>query len=319
MNKSSFCMKILSIVCVTLFLALTPALAQEAEGSSATENVVIPESNPINVDELERIVPVPTQFGFMPAASSRMERIISFHDDLMIWILGGIVAVVLGLLLYVSFRYRKKKNPTPSSTTHNVLIEIIWTAIPVLILIVIALPSFKMLYYLERVEDPEMTVKVTGYQWYWGYEYMDHGNFSFLSYMIPDDEIDYSKGQKRLLSTDNPVVLPIDTNIRFLITAADVIHSFTVPPFGFKKDAVPGRLSETWVKIDKPGVYYGQCSEICGTGHAFMPIEIHAVTKEEFEQWVLFAQEEFAFYDGEYGLNGPISIAYNNLQLEGVR
>ena len=177
-----------------------------------------------------------------------------------------------------------------------------------LILIVIAVPSFKMLYYLERVPaETEMTVKVTGYQWYWGYEYIDHGNFSFLSYMIPDDEIDESKGQVRLLSTDNPVVLPVDTTIRFIVTAGDVLHSFTIPSFGFKKDAVPGRLNETWVKIDKPGVYYGQCSEICGTGHAFMPIEIHAVSKEEFEEWVVKAKEEFAYAPTESGYDVALS------------
>ncbi len=268
---------------------------------------------------LNIVLPKPTQMGLMEAASSRMERITDFHNNLLMWIITAIVIFVMGLLFWVAIRYNRKKNPTPSKTTHNVLIEILWTAIPVLILIIIAIPSFKMLYYLERVEDPEMTVKVTGYQWYWGYEYVDHDNINFLSYMIPEDEVDPAKNQVRLLSTDNPVVLPIDTNIRFIVTAADVLHSFTVPPFGFKKDAVPGRLNETWVKIDKPGIYFGQCSEICGTNHAYMPIEIHAVTKEEFEEWLITAKEKFAYNAHTAPIHYAMNTALNNTVIEGVR
>lgn len=268
---------------------------------------------------LNIVLPKPTQMGLMEAASSRMERITDFHNNLLMWIITAIVIFVMGLLFWVAIRYNRKKNPTPSKTTHNVLIEILWTAIPVLILIIIAIPSFKMLYYLERVEDPEMTVKVTGYQWYWGYEYVDHDNINFLSYMIPEDEVNPAKNQVRLLSTDNPVVLPIDTNIRFIVTAADVLHSFTVPPFGFKKDAVPGRLNETWVKIDKPGIYFGQCSEICGTNHAYMPIEIHAVTKEEFEEWLITAKEKFAYNAHTAPIHYAMNTALNNTVIEGVR
>lgn len=268
---------------------------------------------------LNIVLPKPTQMGLMEAASSRMERITDFHNNLLMWIITAIVIFVMGLLFWVAIRYNRKKNPTPSKTTHNVLIEILWTAVPVLILIIIAIPSFKMLYYLERVEDPEMTVKVTGYQWYWGYEYVDHDNINFLSYMIPEDEVDPAKNQVRLLSTDNPVVLPIDTNIRFIVTAADVLHSFTVPPFGFKKDAVPGRLNETWVKIDKPGIYFGQCSEICGTNHAYMPIEIHAVTKEEFEEWLITAKEKFAYNAHTAPIHYAMNTALNNTVIEGVR
>lgn len=238
----------------------------------------------------------PTQLGLKEPASAQMERIYDFHT-LLLWIIIPIVIFVTGLLAWVAIRYRAKANPEPSKTTHHVMLEILWTAIPVIILIIIAIPSFKMLYYLDRVEEPEMTLKVTGYQWYWGYEYQDHEGLEFLSYPIPEDEIDESKGQRRLLSTDNKVVLPIDTNIQILITSADVIHAFTIPEFGFKKDAVPGRLNETWVRIDKPGTYYGQCSQICGVNHAYMPIEIEAVTKEEFEKWLVKAKEEFAFND----------------------
>ena len=270
------------------------------------------------VEKAELNLPKPGQINFMEPASQRMERIVDFHNGLL-WMAIGISLFVLGLLLWVAIRYNKKRNPTPSKTTHNVLIEILWTAVPVLILIIIAIPSFKMLYYLERVEDPEMTVKVTGYQWYWGYEYVDHDNLSFLSYMIPEDEIDESKGQRRLVSTDNPVVLPINTTIRFVVTAADVLHSFTIPSFGFKKDAVPGRLNETWVNIDKPGTYYGQCSEICGTNHAYMPVEILAVTKEEFEAWLITAKEEFAYNTNTAPIEYAMNDAVNNIAIEGVR
>jgi len=237
----------------------------------------------------------PTQLGLKEPATPQMERIVSFHDDLLMWIITAIVIFVTALLIYVCIRYRAKANPTPSKTTHNVPLEIMWTLIPCLILFVIAIPSFKMLYYLDRTEEPEMTLKVTGYQWYWGYEYQDHDGINFLSYMIADEDIDESIGQRRMLSTDNVVVLPVDTNIQITVTAADVIHSFTVPAFGIKKDAVPGRLNETWVRIEKPGTYYGQCSEICGINHAYMPIEIKAVSKEEFQEWLKTAKEEFTF------------------------
>jgi cytochrome c oxidase subunit 2 len=251
----------------------------------------------------------PTQLGLQDAASPQMERISWFHDTLLMWIITLIVIFVTALLIYVCIRYRAKRNPEASKTTHNVVLEILWTAIPVIILIIIAIPSFKMLYYLDRVEEPEMTIKVTGYQWYWGYEYQDHEGVEFLSYMIPDEEIDESQGQIRLLSTDNPVVLPIDTNIQILITSADVIHAFTIPAFGFKKDAVPGRMNETWVRIDKPGIYYGQCSQICGIKHAYMPIEVHAVTKQEFEQWTVEAKAKFALNNQQL----PYETAFNSI------
>ena len=241
----------------------------------------------------------PTGLGLREAASPQMERITWFHNNLLMYIITGIVVFVTALMAWVAIRYNKKANPEPSKTTHNVMLEIAWTVLPVIILIVIAVPSFKMLYYLDRVQEPEMTLKVTGYQWYWGYEYQDHEGVEFLSYMIPEEEIDESKGQKRLLSTDNAVVLPIDTNIQILVTSADVIHSFTIPAFGFKKDAVPGRMNETWVRIDKPGTYYGQCSQICGIKHAYMPIEVRAVTKEEFKEWIVKAKEEFAANDNK--------------------
>lgn len=250
------------------------------------------------VSALADNLPKPTQLNLKAPATPQMERIVSFHNGLLI-LITVIVVFVTALLIWVAIRYNKKANPTPSKTTHNVPLEIVWTLLPALIVAIIAFPSFKMLYYLDRSDNIEMTLKITGYQWYWGYEYPDHDNISFLSYMIPEDEVDEGKGQKRLLSTDNVVVLPTDTNIALQITSADVIHAFTIPDFGVKKDAVPGRLNETWVRIEKPGTYYGQCSQICGVNHAYMPIEIKAVPKEEFEAWIKTAKEEYASNDND--------------------
>lgn len=232
--------------------------------------------------------PLPMQLNLQPAVTPVAEKLHDFHNMLLV-IITVITIFVMGLLVYVMVRYREKANPNPSSTTHNVPLEIIWTVIPVIILIVIAVPSFRVLYFSEKLEKPEMVLKVTGYQWYWGYEYPDYGDINISSYMIKDEEIDASKGQKRLLSTDNPILVPTDTNIQVVITAAptDVLHAWTVPAFGVKKDAVPGRLNETWMRITKPGTYYGQCSELCGKGHAFMPIEVKAVPKAEFEEWIV--------------------------------
>ncbi len=225
------------------------------------------------------------QLNLMPAISPMKAEIIDFHNLLLV-IITAITIVTTALLLYAAIRYRRKKNVEPATFAHNTLIEVIWTIVPVIILIIIAIPSFKLLYFEDRIPEPEMTIKTTGYQWYWGYEYMDYDGLEFLSYPIPEDEIDESKGQRRLLSTDAPVVVPTETNIQLLVTAADVLHAFALPSAGVKKDAVPGRLNETWMRIDKPGVYFGQCSEICGTGHSYMPIEIHAVPKDEFDAWV---------------------------------
>jgi cytochrome c oxidase subunit 2 len=222
---------------------------------------------------------------FQDAASPSAERMHEFHT-LLLYIITAITLFVLGLLLWVMVRYNKRVNPVPQQFSHNVLIEVIWTVVPVLILLIIVIPSFRLLYYVDRTEKPEMTLKVTGYQWYWGYEYPDNDGINFQAYIVPDKDIDPSKGQIRLLSTDNAVVLPVDTNIQILVTGSDVIHAWAVPALGIKIDAMPGRLNETWVNITKPGVYHGQCSELCGKDHAFMPIEVHAVPKEEFQAWV---------------------------------
>jgi len=236
----------------------------------------------------------PWQLGFQEAASPVMERIISFHD-LLLWIITLITIFVLALLGYVCVRFKASNNAVPSKRTHNAMIEIAWTAIPVLILVVIAIPSFKLLYYADSVEETEMTIKAIGRQWYWSYEYQngdeEEVSFTFDSFMIADEDIDEAAGQVRLLETDNRVVVPVETNIRLLTTASDVIHSWAI---GVKLDAVPGHVNEVWFRVDKPGTYYGQCSELCGAYHGFMPIAVDAVSKEEYEAWRQQAEEQFA-------------------------
>ncbi|MCB9965756.1 MAG: cytochrome c oxidase subunit II [Rhodospirillales bacterium] len=237
--------------------------------------------------------PVNWSLGMQESASPVHERMHAFHNDLLLPIIAAITLFVLALLIIVVLRFNRRANPSPSKTTHNVPLEIAWTVIPVVILIVISIRSFELLYYTDRgAITPEMTLKVTGYQWYWGYAYPDQEIDEFSSYMVADKDIDAAQGQKRLLSTDNVVVLPVDTDIEIIITAADVLHSFAMPPFGIKTDAVPGRLNQSWVRITKPGTYYGQCSELCGKGHAYMPIEVHAVPKEVFQQWAALAKTD---------------------------
>ena len=239
--------------------------------------------------------PRPWQMGFQPAASPVMREITDFHNLLLV-IAVLICLVVLGLMFYVVVRFNEKANPTPSKTTHNTIIEVLWTALPVLILVIIAVPSFKLLYFMDRTQNPEMTIKATGHQWYWSYDYPDHGNISFDANIVPDEEL--KAGQLRLLETDNRVVLPVDTDIRVLLTSDDVIHNWAVPSLGLKLDTVPGRISETWVRIEREGTFYGQCSELCGINHAYMPIAIEAVSKTAFAEWVKMAQRKFASAGG---------------------
>lgn len=236
--------------------------------------------------------PEPWQLNFQPAVSPSAEALHDFHNLLMV-IITIITIFVTGLLAYVCFRFREKANPVPSKTTHHTLLEVVWTVIPVLILVGIAIPSMKILYFTDHIEEADMTLKVTGYQWYWGYEYPDNDDIAFDSYIIKDEDL--QKGQLRLLEVDNRIVLPVETNIRLLLTAADVIHAWAVPSLGIKLDAVPGRVNETWVRINEPGVYRGMCSELCGFYHGFMPIVIEAVSKEEFKRWVERKKEGLAF------------------------
>lgn len=232
--------------------------------------------------------PKPTGLLQQEAASPLMERLHHFHDGLLMWIITAIVIFVFALLVIVVIKFNAKSNPVPSKTTHNVMLEIAWTLVPVLILIVIAVPSFKLLYYLDRTETPDLTLKAIGYQWGWTYQYPDFEGIEFNADIIPDDElalyIPDNKG-RRLLETYNPIVLPINKNIQIIATANDVIHAWTVPAFGAKKDAVPGRLNEMWTRIERTGVYFGQCSEICGINHSAMPISVYAVLPDEFTAW----------------------------------
>jgi cytochrome c oxidase subunit 2 len=233
----------------------------------------------------------PWEINFQDAFSPVMEHIHQFNYFLH-FIIVGIVLLVLGLLAWVIFRFNARRNPVPSKTAHNTLLEVAWTVLPVLTLLVIVIPSMKLLYYSNKAEAPEMTLKVTGHQWYWTYTYPDHGAFSFDSIPIPAEDL--KPGQPRLLTVDNPVVVPVDTTIQVLIASDDVIHSWAVPSLGLKKDATSGRVNETWFRANQEGTFYGMCSELCGVNHYFMPIEVRAVSKEAFAAWVEEAKQKFA-------------------------
>ncbi|MGM0422402.1 MAG: cytochrome c oxidase subunit II [Pseudomonadota bacterium] len=290
--------KILMVMALLISVAfVTVSYAQASSGPEVQSNAAAP-SETLSADQAEgaesgAIVGAAKnwQMGPIEGVTPVSHEMNSFHHMLM-WIVTAICIFVLALLLIVVFKFNSKKNPVPSKFTHNTKLEIVWTLVPVIILVFIIVPSMRLLYLTDQVADAEMTIVATGYQWYWGYEYPDHGGFSFNSYMIPDDEI--QPGQKRLLETDNRVVVPVDTTVRLQVTAGDVLHSFAVPALGIKIDAIPHQLNETWFNIDKEGVYYGQCSELCGRDHAFMPITIEVVSKEEFEAWVENAREEFS-------------------------
>jgi cytochrome c oxidase subunit II len=226
--------------------------------------------------------PAPWQLGFQPAASPIMEQITSFHTYVTI-IITLIALFVLGLLVYVMSRFNEKRNPDPSRTTHNTVLEIAWTIVPVLILVAIAIPSFRLLFAQYDIPKPDLTITATGSQWYWTYEYPDHG-ITFDSIMV--QEADLKEGQPRLLTADHDVVVPVNKNVIVQVKATDVIHDWAVPSFGVKIDAVPGRLQRTWFRAERTGMFYGQCSELCGRNHAFMPIAVRVVTEEEFADWL---------------------------------
>ncbi len=231
------------------------------------------------------------QLGFQDSASEGMSEIVSFHNNILLPVIIAISVFVLFLMIYVCIRFRASKNPNPSKTTHNVAVEVLWTLIPCLILIVMAVPSFKILYKQDTIPKADVTVKAVGYQWYWGYEYPDE-NIIFESYMIKENEL--KENQPRLLTVDNEVVVPVNKVVKVLITANDVLHAWALPSFGVKRDAVPGRINETWFKAEKVGTYYGQCSELCGIQHAFMPITVRVVTDEEYAIWLAEAKMKFA-------------------------
>ncbi|MFK7866945.1 MAG: cytochrome c oxidase subunit II [Alphaproteobacteria bacterium] len=218
-----------------------------------------------------------------------------FHDLWLLPVVFGVSIFVMILIAYTCWRFSEKRNPIPSKTTHNASLEVLWTGIPVIILLVLAFPSLRLLYATDNVADSDMTLKITGYQWYWNYEYPDHGGFNIDAYLAArtqEEAIEYNA--ERLLDTDNRIVIPTDTKIRLQFTSGDVLHNWSLSDFGVRVDTVPGRLSEAWVLVEKPGRYYGFCSELCGVDHAYMPIMIDAVSPAEFDEWVLEAQDEFA-------------------------
>ena len=235
--------------------------------------------------------PSPWELGLQEAGTPVMETLISFHN-LLLYVITLIAGFVLILLLIVIVRFNHRTNPTPSRTTHNTLVEVAWTIIPVCVLVFIAVPSFRLLFLQQNIPPADVTVKATGKQWFWSYSYPDQGKFEFDSLLV--DEKDLKGDQPRLLTVDNEMVVPVNKIVRVQVTGADVIHSFSVPSFGIKIDAVPGRLNETWFQATREGVYYGQCSELCGKNHAFMPIAVHVVSDQEFMTWVDAAKKKYA-------------------------
>jgi cytochrome c oxidase subunit 2 len=237
--------------------------------------------------------PEPWQFGLQKAATPVMDDIVWFHNFLS-YLIVAIAVFVLVLLVYVCVRFNARANPTPSRTTHNTLIEVIWTVVPVLILVSIAVPSFRLLFLQLDIPKADLTIKATGKQWFWSYEYPDQ-KIAFDSVMVQTKDL--KQGQPRLLTVDNQLVVPVNKVVRVQTTGADVIHSFAVPSFGIKIDAIPGRLNETWFKAEREGIYYGQCSELCGRDHAFMPIAVHVMNDKDYAAWLDQAKKKFAMDD----------------------
>lgn len=234
------------------------------------------------------------QLSFQPAHSPVQQGVEGLHA-LVIWLMAAVTIFVAALLLYCVWRFRASVNPKASRVSHHTALEVAWTVLPVLILVVIAIPSFRLIYFEDRTDAADMTIKVVGHQWYWEYNYPDQGDVKFDSYMVPADEL--KPGQIRNLDVDNRVVVPAGKNIRILATSADVIHSFFIPSLGVQRYAIPGRTIETWVKVDEPGVYYGQCNQICGTNHSVMPIAVEAMTDQNFATWIAAAKTKFAAAD----------------------
>lgn len=234
--------------------------------------------------------PKPWQLGFQAPQSSVQSGIEGLHS-LVLWLMALVTVFVAALLLYCVWKFRESVNPKASRVSHHTALEVAWTVLPVLILVVIAIPSFRLIYYEDRTDAPDMTIKVTGHQWYWEYNYPDNGNVRFDSYMIAEDDL--KPGQLRNLDVDNRVVVPAGKNIRILTTSADVIHSFFIPSLGVQRYAIPGRTIETWVRVDKPGVYYGECNQICGTNHSAMPISVQAMNDQDFAAWIETAKTKF--------------------------
>lgn len=233
------------------------------------------------------------QLGYQKSVTSVMDDLVFMHDYILLPIITAISVFVLFLILYAVWKFKASKNPNPTKTSHNTVLEVLWTVIPCLILVVIAIPSFKLLYKQDVIPKADITIKAIGYQWYWGYEYPDQ-KIAFEASMI--ETKDLKPGQPRLLATDKHVVVPVNKVVKVLITANDVLHAWALPAFGVKRDAVPGRINETWFKAEKEGIFYGQCSELCGIKHAFMPITVEVVSEEKYKEWVEMAKVKYAMY-----------------------
>ncbi|MBC6497660.1 MAG: cytochrome c oxidase subunit II [Alphaproteobacteria bacterium GM7ARS4] len=238
--------------------------------------------------------PQPWQIGSQPAASPQMAEISALHEQVL-WIIFAIAIFVAVLMVYVMIRFRVREGHTQgTATTHNSFLEVVWTVIPIMILVAMAIPSFKLLYAIDKAPHADMTIKVTGETWYWTYAYPDHGDLTFEALMKEEEEL--GEGEPRLLATDYNVTVPVGKTVRLLVTSNPhgVIHSWSVPSLGVKMDAVPGRLHETWFRIDEEGIYYGQCAELCGVRHGYMPIAVEAVSEERFQEWLQEMQEEWS-------------------------
>lgn len=235
--------------------------------------------------------PLPWQLGFQPPATPVQAWIEAFNNELTV-IIGLITVFVLGLMLYVIIRFNHRRHPVPTRTTHNTVIEILWTVIPVVILVIIAVPSFKVMFFMARVPADAMPIDVTGHQWYWSYKYPQQGGLAFDSTLV--QEANLKPGEPRLLTVNNPLVVPVGTDIRVTVASTDVIHSWFMPSFGVQEYAMPGHENESWFRIEQPGTYRGQCNQICGLNHAFMPIEVKAVSKAAFQEWLADAKKRFA-------------------------
>ncbi|MDP3406160.1 MAG: cytochrome c oxidase subunit II [Brevundimonas sp.] len=256
-----------------------------AGGMIASASLAVFSASPVWAQDLMG-QPTDRGLGLQPAASPLKHEAIWFHDVILMPVIVGICLLVLGLLAWIVFRYNAKANPTPAKWSHNTAVEIIWTVLPVMILVGISLFSFRLLFAYHDMPTPDMTVKATGNQWNWGYEYPDQGVPEYISNMLPEAEARAQNVPYRL-AVDEPIVVPVGKTVRVLVTASDVIHSFALPAFGLKTDAVPGRVNETWFRAERTGIFYGQCSELCGVDHAFMPIQINVVTEAEFAAWVV--------------------------------
>jgi cytochrome c oxidase subunit 2 len=237
------------------------------------------------------------QIGLQPSATPVRDHIDALNNELLV-IIAVISVFVMALLGFVILRFNARRHPVPSQTTHNGLLELIWTVAPVLILLAIAIPSFKLMYYMDRTPKPDMTLKITGHQWYWSYQYPDQGNLSFDSNVLTDAQ-DKQADKPRLLGVDNPVVVPVGAVVRVLVTSTDVIHSWFMPALGVQEYAVIGRTNYAWMKLERPGTFYGECNQICGLNHPFMPIEVQAMSKDDFAKWVAAAKKKFARKDDD--------------------